>query len=268
MVDGNTNTEGTPRVARTCFLRSAAISPQAAALQTRSALRTFSFFAMVLVAIAAQSVSTYSQTHSTIAPNQASQHSKSALRQGPPAPALPAPPTSPFAPASSDKPVIIYEDGKLTIEAHNSTLADILRAVSKKTGAVMDFPPEANQPVVGRMGPGPVVEVLDRLLKPLSFNYAILGSAAEPNAPVRVILSAKPGGPAPAKPAQAEEPVPGAELAQANAGSSTVATEQGAGEDPARQRWLGIQQDLMRRLNARGAPPDEVPQDEAEQPPQ
>ncbi|MBZ5566018.1 MAG: hypothetical protein LAP13_26820, partial [Acidobacteriia bacterium] len=161
--------------------------------------------------------------------------------------------------------VIRYENGKLTIQAHNSTLSDILRAVSKQTGAVIDFPPEANERVNGQTGPGPVAVVLDRLLGPLSFDYAILGSAANPNGPVRVILSAKAGSSTSPQQVQGQGPQP------TQASGDLAPAETGAEEASEDQYWRArqnVQQDLIGRLNARGKQTDEDSQPQKEQPPQ
>jgi hypothetical protein len=95
-------------------------------------------------------------------------------------------------------PSVDFQDQKLTIVAENSSLGDILRAVRNQTGASVDIPANANERVVGRFGPGPAREVLASLLEGVNFNYIVLGSATDPQAVARVILTPKPSGPAPA----------------------------------------------------------------------
>src|ERR1700731_1647949 len=51
-------------------------------------------------------------------------------------------------------PTIIYNDGVLTISAYHSTLSDILRGISTQTGADVVIPPQAEERVVTRLGPG------------------------------------------------------------------------------------------------------------------
>jgi len=82
----------------------------------------------------------------------------------------------------------------LTIEAENSTLADILRAIRKQTGAGVEIPPNATERVVTHLGPGPARDVLASLLNGSHFNYVMLGSPTEPEKVDRIILTSKSGG--------------------------------------------------------------------------
>jgi hypothetical protein len=91
-------------------------------------------------------------------------------------------------------PHVTYQDGSLAIVAQNSTLADVLREVRKRTGATIDIPPNANERVVAQLGPGPVRDVLVSLLNGCSFNYVMLGTATDPNAVSSLVLTAKPAG--------------------------------------------------------------------------
>ena len=104
--------------------------------------------------------------------------------------APPAPPTLEHMP--SRLPTVTFKDGELTIVAYNSTLRDVLEMVRTQTGAVIDVPPEATERVIVSLGPGPARRVLDSLLAGSAFNYVMLGSAADPGALSKVILSAKP----------------------------------------------------------------------------
>jgi len=90
-------------------------------------------------------------------------------------------------------PQVDYSGGQLTIVAHNSTLGDILRAVHKQTGAELDIPSTATERVVMTLGPGPARDVLAALLNGTHFNYVMLGTAADPTAVQRVVLTAKTG---------------------------------------------------------------------------
>ncbi len=74
-------------------------------------------------------------------------------------------------------PRITYRDGQLEITADNVPLSDVLREVSRKTGAEIKVPEgSANEPVFANIGPGPVRSVLTALLKGSQFNYVIAGS--------------------------------------------------------------------------------------------
>jgi len=103
--------------------------------------------------------------------------------------AVPLPPEQ--LPASP--PEVQFRQGQLTITASNSTLGDILRAVRKETGASVDVPGNATERVVGQFGPGPARDVLASLLNGSHFNYVLLGSAENPAALDRVILTSRSG---------------------------------------------------------------------------
>jgi hypothetical protein len=92
-------------------------------------------------------------------------------------------------------PQVTYDNRQLTIVAENSTLGDILRAVKAKTGASIDLPPNANSRVVIHLGPGPSRDVLATLLNGTLFNYVLLGTANDPTAVGKIILTPKPTGP-------------------------------------------------------------------------
>jgi len=128
-----------------------------------------------------------------------------------PAPPI-ATPTPPPAPLTLQQepampPQVTYSEGELTINAPNSTLVDILRAVRQQTGAEMDIPGNPGDRVVGHFGPGPARDVLAALLNGSRYNYVLLGSATNPNALEHVILTAQIGGadtaPRPQPPPQA-----------------------------------------------------------------
>jgi hypothetical protein len=119
-------------------------------------------------------------------------------KQAEPPPPLPSGPTGrpvppmPLDAMSAVPPQVIYENSQLTINAPNSTLADILRAVRKQTGAEIEVP-SAPERVVTHLGPGPAREVLAELLNGSRFNYVLLGSPSDETALTRVVLVAKGG---------------------------------------------------------------------------
>jgi hypothetical protein len=120
---------------------------------------------------------------------------KTKKQQQPQLPPLPSGPTGPVPaiPLDSMTPVppqVTYENGQLTIMAPNSTLADVLRAVRKQTGAEIDIP-AATDRVVTRLGPGPVQEVMSELLNGSRFNYVLLGSPQNADVLTRVVLVPK-----------------------------------------------------------------------------
>jgi hypothetical protein len=169
-------------------------------------------------------------------------------------PAATPPPTAALS-KNPSAPVVTYQDGKLTIEAHHSALSEILRAVSDQTGAAIDFPPEMDRPVAGHIGPGQAVGVLARMLKSLDCDYAILASVAHPKVPVRVILFPKTSTSTPPQQAQAmpsPPPQPSADLSTDVAVVEEVSGETEVQQQQIFQQWSTVQQNLMERLNARG----------------
>ena len=114
-------------------------------------------------------------------------------------PPLPSGPTGPVQQIPLDSiaavaPQVTFQNSQLTIIAPNSTLADILRAVKKQTGAEIDVP-SAPERVVTHLGPGPAREVMAELLNGSRFNYVLLGAPGDQNGLTRVVLVAKTGAP-------------------------------------------------------------------------
>ena len=91
-------------------------------------------------------------------------------------------------------PQVSYVNDQLTIVAENSTLGDILREVRKQTGASIDIPGNPTDRVATRIGPGPARDVLATLLNGTSYNYVMVGSAANPAVLSSVVLTSRPGG--------------------------------------------------------------------------
>jgi hypothetical protein len=125
---------------------------------------------------------------------------KRQAKKDPPAAALPAYTPRPLEPLPLDQtptvvPQVTYQGGELSIVAHNSTLADVLRAVRKLTGAEMEIPPNASERVVADIGPGPARTVLAELLNGTHFNYVMVGSTTDPTAVQSIVLTAKSSAP-------------------------------------------------------------------------
>jgi hypothetical protein len=95
--------------------------------------------------------------------------------------------------------VVSFQGGLLTINSNRASLSEVLFAVHERTGAEIAIPAGAEQEkVVAEIGPASAPEVLSRLLNGSKFNFLILSSASDPGTLDRVILSARPEGPAPA----------------------------------------------------------------------
>ncbi len=180
-------------------------------------------------------------------------HKKKKKVQQPPPPPLPSGPTGPVQQIPLDSiaavaPQVTYQNNQLTIVAPNSTLADILRAVRKQTGAEIDIPPAPDR-VVTHLGPGPARAIVAELLNGSRFNYVLLGSPGDDTMLTRVVLVAKSGpdvtpGPAGAHPAPAVTQVSNAPEDAASDAEAEAAEE---------------------NMNADEAPPDQAAAD-ADQP--
>lgn len=95
-----------------------------------------------------------------------------------------------FAPPGASQPLVTYADGKLTVTARNASLAEVLRAISAQTGAVIDFPAgSAANRIYLREGPGTIRQVLANVLNGSGFNYVIVGSPDSPDKLTRVVLA-------------------------------------------------------------------------------
>jgi hypothetical protein len=93
--------------------------------------------------------------------------------------------------------VVSFQAGLLTISANKASLSEVLFAVHQRTGADIAIPAGAEQEkVVAEIGPASAPEVLSRLLNGTKFNFLILSAANDPGTVDRVILSARPEGPA------------------------------------------------------------------------
>ena len=119
----------------------------------------------------------------------------------------PPPPTPEQMPAQP--PQVSFLNGQLTIIAQNSTLGDILNAVRRQTGAVIEMPPGgAGERVAGRMGPGPARNVLAELLNGSRYDYVMIASPTNPAGVEHLILTPKAGGPEAEGTPMASNPAP------------------------------------------------------------
>jgi hypothetical protein len=83
--------------------------------------------------------------------------------------------------APSTQPRVLFEDGQLTINAFDSSLADVLYALRASTGADIDLPSGASsERVTAQLGPGPARKVLADLLSWSNFDYVIQASDNDP----------------------------------------------------------------------------------------
>lgn len=118
--------------------------------------------------------------------------------------ALPSPQAATLTGKSSaeSKPVVTYENGQLTVDAENVTLASVLALVASHTGTIIEVPAGSGlEPIVEHAGPGAVNHVLTQLLSGSSFNFVIVNSSERPDWPTQVLLSVR------ANDLQSENPV-------------------------------------------------------------
>jgi hypothetical protein len=92
--------------------------------------------------------------------------------------------------STQNGPTVTYRDGQLTIDARNSTLAEVLKLVAEKSGATIEIPPGSGQErIVEHAGPGPAQDVLARLLNGSAYDFIIVSSPQSPHGPAQVLLS-------------------------------------------------------------------------------
>jgi hypothetical protein len=116
----------------------------------------------------------------------------------PPLPDAVAAPPAGTVVSTQHSPVVTYRDGQLTIDAENSTLAEVLKLLAEKTGAVIDVPPGSGlERIVEHTGPGRAEDVLAWLLNGSPFDFVIVGSSQPPHDPTQILLFLRgPGTPA------------------------------------------------------------------------
>jgi hypothetical protein len=150
-------------------------------------------------------------------------------------------PLAPLTPAEmpAQPPRVTYSKGVLTVDAQNSTLSDILKAISKSTGAEFDPMPEAAERTVVHLS-GSADEVVSGLLRGSAYGYVLISSQEDSAVLQKVLLippepakGAKPTSvramvsrpiPSPASTEPAEEPISSAPVPDVTAPPATVST--------------------------------------------
>lgn len=111
------------------------------------------------------------------------------------APSLPAAPTT--APSLLDKPAqaakITLADGRLSVDADNSSLTEILHQLAASSGMTVDGI-SRDQRIFGKYGPGNPRDILSSLLDDAGYNVIMLG-ASRTGAPRELILSERTNSP-------------------------------------------------------------------------
>lgn len=196
--------------------------------------------ATIRIAAAACALSTTllcAQTHRT-------HHKKpaAAIEATPPPVPQPVTPPPPLTPAElpAQPAKITYSDGLLTVAAHNSSLNQILAAISRETGMKITGG-VTDERVFGSYGPETAAQVLNSLLDGTSSNMMLVGSNGP--APAELVLTPRAGGVTPPSPAMAissnqneqpEEP-PSTTPYKGSAVENTPASQPEAAPQPATQ---------------------------------
>lgn len=117
-------------------------------------------------------------------------------------------------------PLILLQQGRLTVEANDGDLAQILRAITAQTGMQVEGSPPAAR-VYGTFGPEAPSAVLTDLLKGLGYNVVMTGSTRN-GMPAKLELSLRTGAATPpaASVVAASEPAGKATAAVANSRAS------------------------------------------------
>ena len=89
-------------------------------------------------------------------------------------------------------PRVTFRNGLLSIHADNSTMADVMSAIRRATGASLDLPASAaGERVVSDLGPAAPNDVLVKLLDGSRFDYVILQSPQNPSLVQFILLHEK-----------------------------------------------------------------------------
>jgi hypothetical protein len=114
----------------------------------------------------------------------------------PQAAVMPPSATPQTAPSLLDEPAkpaqVRVADGKLAVDANNSTLSDILHDISAKTGMTVDGL-SRDQRVFGNYGPASPREVLSALLDGMGYNIMMVGSL-DTGVPRQLVLTQRTAG--------------------------------------------------------------------------
>lgn len=139
-------------------------------------------------------------TASAVGQSPASPQAKkgSQANPNPPVAEQPAPPPAqvwlPPLTNPEHSPEISWDGKLLTIDAENSSLADIMLGIRSRTGAQVDMPASASRERVAvHLGPAPIREVLSSLLYGTEFNYVVQSSEDDESALGKVILISRDG---------------------------------------------------------------------------
>jgi len=129
---------------------------------------------------------------------------RTAAKPSPAGPTAQAAASAPPAPPKPDWPVndkpvdatIVWDSHGLRVDAANSRLDQIMKLISTDTGAKVEGLGPSDVRIFGTYGPGPANEVISQLLNGTGYNVLMVGDRGA-GAPLQIVLSAAPTGPAP-----------------------------------------------------------------------
>jgi hypothetical protein len=201
----------------------------------------------------------HSRSHGKVRPSPAKPSPDGPAPQVAAAPAAPALPNWPM----NNKPLeatVLWNSHGLSVNAHNSSLRQILSDICMDTGARLEGPTPADVRVFGTYGPGPASEVISQLLNGTGYNLLMIGDQGS-GAPRQIVLSSEPSGPAPPNDTRSSgdednyQPEPVAQPVMNNGFVPQPRTAQQMEEMQLRQEQL--QQQLREQMMQRPMPPDD-----------
>jgi hypothetical protein len=149
------------------------------------------------------------------------------------APAASQPPQS--VPRTADSPVgptvapvVTYRDGLLTVQALNSNLGSVVKAIRSKTGIEFEGAENISETVAISLGPAPAGDVLSAIFSGSKYDFVALGRPDSPSIVQRVILTVRNN---PGAPGQQAQPQPRA-VPQGEGDDEEAPEEQPNGGDP------------------------------------
>jgi hypothetical protein len=87
--------------------------------------------------------------------------------------------------------VVTYRDGLLTVQATNSTLSSVVKAIRNKTGIEFEGMEGISEQVALSLGPAPAGEVLSAIFSGPKYDLVAIGRPDSPGIVQRVIVTVK-----------------------------------------------------------------------------
>lgn len=134
-------------------------------------------------------------------------------------------------PKPASRVEVEFQNGRMTIWADRASLAEVLVAVQRHTGADIPTPPGADQEQVSiSLGPAPARDVMAALLNGSRFNFVLVGDADDPAQLKSVVLT--PRGAGVSQPATYSPPPPNEAAVEPPAQPNQAQAMEQGGSDP------------------------------------